>query len=200
MYPMIQNRLRAPVTRLITPACEYLLRRGLTANMLTAIGAIGVVIASFTLFASGELFLGTLLITFFALSDLLDGTMARISKSNGSKWGAFLDSTLDRISDAAICIGLWLYFRDESLISSLLLLNLFLGGLIPYIRARAEGLSIRCEVGIAERVERLIIILVGSGLYGLGLEDAMLVALILLTVLSVITVLQRVRVVYRAGS
>jgi CDP-diacylglycerol--glycerol-3-phosphate 3-phosphatidyltransferase len=168
--------------------------------MLTAIGAIGVVIASFTLFASGELFLGTLLITFFALSDLLDGTMARISKSNGFKWGAFLDSTLDRISDAAICIGLWFYFRDESLISSLLLLNLFLGGLIPYIRARAESLSIKCEVGIAERVERLIIILAGSGLYGLGLEDAMLVALILLTVLSVITVLQRVRVVYRAGS
>ena len=159
MYPMIQNRLRAPVTRLITPVCEYLLRRGLTANMLTAIGAIGVVIVSFTLFASGELFLGTLWITFFALSDLLDGTMARISKSNGSKWGAFLDSTLDRISDAAICIGLWLYFRDESLISSLLLLNLFLGGLIPYIRARAEGLSIKCDVGIAERVERLIIIL-----------------------------------------
>ena len=92
------------MTRLITPVCEYLLRRGLTANMLTAIGAIGVVIASFTLFASGELFLGTLLITFFALSDLLDGTMARISKSTGSKWGAFLDSTLDRISDAAICI------------------------------------------------------------------------------------------------
>ncbi|MEY3108524.1 MAG: hypothetical protein RL730_875 [Actinomycetota bacterium] len=199
MYPMIQNRLRAPVTRLITPVCELLLRLGLTANMLTTIGAVGVVAASFSFLASGELFIGTLLITIFALSDLLDGTMARISKSNGSKWGAFLDSTLDRISDAAICIGLWLYFRNESLIAWLLLLNLFLGGLIPYIRAKAEALSIKCDIGIAERVERLIIILIGSGLYGLGVTIAMPIALIVLTVLSLITVLQRIRVVYRAG-
>ncbi|MEY2841393.1 MAG: hypothetical protein RLY74_534 [Actinomycetota bacterium] len=199
MYPMIQNRLRAPVTRLITPVCELLLRLGLTANMLTTIGAVGVVAASFSFLASGELFIGTLLITIFALSDLLDGTMARISKSNGSKWGAFLDSTLDRISDAAICIGLWLYFRNESLIAWLLLLNLFLGGLIPYIRAKAEALSIKCDIGIAERVERLIIILIGSGLYGLGVTIAMPIALIVLTILSLITVLQRIRVVYRAG-
>lgn len=199
MYPMIQNRLRAPVTRLITPVCELLLRLGLTANMLTTIGAVGVVAASFSFLASGELLIGTLLITIFALSDLLDGTMARISKSNGSKWGAFLDSTLDRISDAAICIGLWLYFRNESLIAWLLLLNLFLGGLIPYIRAKAEALSIKCDVGIAERVERLIIILIGSGLYGLGVTIAMPIALIVLTILSLITVLQRIRVVFRAG-
>jgi CDP-diacylglycerol--glycerol-3-phosphate 3-phosphatidyltransferase len=199
MYPMIQNRLRAPVTRLITPVCELLLRLGLTANMLTTIGAVGVVAASFSFLASGELFIGTLLITIFALSDLLDGTMARISKSNGSKWGAFLDSTLDRISDAAICIGLWLYFRNEGLIAWLLLLNLFLGGLIPYIRAKAEALSIKCDVGIAERVERLIIILIGSGLYGLGVTIAMPISLIVLTILSLITVLQRIRVVYRAG-
>lgn len=199
MYPMIQNRLRAPVTRLITPVCELLLRLGLTANMLTTVGAVGVVAASFSFLASGELLIGTLLITIFALSDLLDGTMARISKSNGSKWGAFLDSTLDRISDAAICIGLWLYFRNESLIAWLLLLNLFLGGLIPYIRAKAEALSIKCDVGIAERVERLIIILIGSGLYGLGVTIAMPIALIVLTILSLITVLQRIRVVFRAG-
>lgn len=196
---MIQNRLRAPVTRLITPVCELLLRLGLTANMLTTVGAVGVVAASFSFLASGELLIGTLLITIFALSDLLDGTMARISKSNGSKWGAFLDSTLDRISDAAICIGLWLYFRNESLIAWLLLLNLFLGGLIPYIRAKAEALSIKCDVGIAERVERLIIILIGSGLYGLGVTIAMPIALIVLTILSLITVLQRIRVVFRAG-
>jgi len=199
MYPMIQNRLRAPVTRLITPVCEYLLRRGLTANMLTTIGAVGVVAVSFSLLSSGQLFTGTLWIAFFALSDLFDGTMARISKSNDSKWGAFLDSTLDRISDAAICIGLWLYFRDDNLISSLLLVNLFLVGLIPYIRARAEALSIKCDIGIAERVERLIIILVGSGLYGLGLASAILVSLLVLTILSAITVIQRIRVVYQAG-
>jgi CDP-diacylglycerol--glycerol-3-phosphate 3-phosphatidyltransferase len=76
---------------------------------------------------------------------------------------------------------------------------LILGGLIPYIRARAEALSIQCEVGIAERVERLVIILVGTGLYGLGIEIALSGALYLLGILSLITVFQRVRVVYRVG-
>jgi CDP-diacylglycerol--glycerol-3-phosphate 3-phosphatidyltransferase len=200
MYPMIANRLRAPVTRLITPICNSLLRVGLTANSVTVIGAFGVTAASLALFPIGQFLLATLLITFFALSDLLDGTMARISKSVDSKWGAFLDSTLDRISDAAILIGIWIYFRNsDGFEGPLLIINLILGGLIPYIRARAEALSIQCEVGIAERVERLVIILVGTGLYGLGIEIALSGALYLLGILSLITVFQRVRVVYRVG-
>lgn len=197
---MIANRLRAPVTRIITPICNLLLRVGLTANSVTVIGAVGVTTISLTLFPNGQFFLATLLISLFALSDLLDGTMARISKSVGSKWGAFLDSTLDRISDAAILIGIWIYFRNsDGFEGPLLIINLILGGLIPYIRARAEALSIKCDVGIAERVERLVIILVGAGLYGLGIEKALTWALYLLSILSLITVIQRVRVVYRVG-
>jgi CDP-diacylglycerol--glycerol-3-phosphate 3-phosphatidyltransferase len=173
---------------------------GLTANSVTVIGAFGVTAASLALFPNGQFLLATLLITFFALSDLLDGTMARISKSVDSKWGAFLDSTLDRISDAAILIGIWIYFRNsDGFEGPLLIINLILGGLIPYIRARAEALSIQCEVGIAERVERLVIILVGTGLYGFGIEIALSGALYLLGILSLITVFQRVRVVYRVG-
>jgi len=200
MYPMIANRLRTPVTRIITPICNLLLRVGLTANSVTVIGAVGVTTISLTLFPNGQFFLATLLISLFALSDLLDGTMARISKSVESKWGAFLDSTLDRISDAAILIGIWIYFRNsDGFEGPLLIINLILGGLIPYIRARAEALSIKCDVGIAERVERLVIILVGAGLYGLGIEKALTWALYLLSILSLITVIQRVRVVYRVG-
>jgi CDP-diacylglycerol--glycerol-3-phosphate 3-phosphatidyltransferase len=200
MYPMIANRLRTPVTRIITPICNLLLRVGLTANSVTIIGAVGVTTISLTLFPNGQFFLATLLISLFALSDLLDGTMARISKSVDSKWGAFLDSTLDRISDAAILIGIWIYLRNsDGFEGPLLIINLILGGLIPYIRARAEALSIKCDVGIAERVERLVIILVGSGLYGLGIEKALTWALYLLSILSLITVIQRVRVVYRVG-
>jgi CDP-diacylglycerol--glycerol-3-phosphate 3-phosphatidyltransferase len=200
MYPMIANRLRTPVTRIITPICNLLLRVGLTANSVTIIGAVGVTTISLTLFPNGQFFLATLLISLFALSDLLDGTMARISKSVDSKWGAFLDSTLDRISDAAILIGIWIYLRNsDGFEGPLLIINLILGGLIPYIRARAEALSIKCDVGIAERVERLVIILVGAGLYGLGIEKALTWALYLLSILSLITVIQRVRVVYRVG-
>lgn len=200
MYPMIANRLRTPVTRIITPICSLLLQVGLTANSVTIIGAVGVTTISLTLFPNGQFFLATLLISLFALSDLLDGTMARISKSVESKWGAFLDSTLDRISDAAILIGIWIYFRNsDGFEGPLLIINLILGGLIPYIRARAEALSIKCDVGIAERVERLVIILVGAGLYGLGIEKALTWALYLLSILSLITVIQRVRVVYRVG-
>ncbi len=151
MYPMIANRLRTPVTRIITPICNSLLRAGLTANSVTVIGAVGVTTISLTLFPKDQFFLATLLISLFALSDLLDGTMARISKSVDSKWGAFLDSTLDRISDAAILIGIWIYFRNsDGFEGPLLIINLILGGLIPYIRARAEALSIQCDVGIAD--------------------------------------------------
>lgn len=200
MYLMLQNRLRTPVTRLITPICAGLLRVGLSANAVTVLGAFGTTVIALSLFPSGHLFLGTILITIFVLSDLLDGTMARISGSSSSKWGAFLDSTLDRVSDAAILIGLWFYFRDSGGYEApLLIINLVLGGLIPYIRARAEALSIKCDVGFAERVERLIFILVGAGFYGIGVEIAMISALVALTILSAITVMQRIRVVYKLG-
>lgn len=113
MYPMIQRRFKAPVTAFITPVCRALLRVGLSANAITVIGAVGVTCSSIYFFARGEFFLGTLMVTLFALSDLLDGTMARISKTDGTRWGALLDSTLDRISDAAIAIGIWIYLFDN---------------------------------------------------------------------------------------
>lgn len=199
MYPMIQNRFKAPVTAFITPVCRAMLRVGLSANAVTIIGASGVTLASVFFFAQGSFFLGTLFVSLFALSDLFDGTMARLSNSEGTRWGALLDSTLDRISDAGIVIGIWIYLFNEGLeLHYLAIAVLFLSGLIPYIRARAESLGVNCSVGIAERAERLILLLLGTGLYGLGVEIALLISLWVVAIISVITVLQRLKVVYQA--
>lgn len=199
MYPMIQSRLKEPVTRMIVPICRGALRLGISANVVTFLGALGVIASSFYFFPRGELLLGTLAISLFALSDLFDGTLARLSNSSGTKWGALLDSTLDRISDAAIGIGIWAYLRGEGGASQFVALAvLVLGGLIPYIRARAESLGIACNVGLAERAERLIVLMIGTGLAGLGLALALPVALWVLLLLSLVTVAQRMWVVYRA--
>jgi CDP-diacylglycerol--glycerol-3-phosphate 3-phosphatidyltransferase len=140
-------------------------------------------------------------VALFALSDLFDGTMARLSEQGSTRWGALIDSTLDRITDAAICIGVLLYFFDSPTSSLTVMLTLYVlvtGALIPYIRARAESLGIECSVGIAERAERLIILLVATGLYGLGVELALNVALVVLSIIGTITISQRLIVVARS--
>jgi CDP-diacylglycerol--glycerol-3-phosphate 3-phosphatidyltransferase len=197
---MIQNRFKAPVTALITPSCRFLLRIGITANWLTFIGAIGSSISALYFFSKGDFFLGTLLVSLFALSDLFDGTMARLSERGTTKWGALIDSTLDRVTDAAIYAGVISYAisSDNANLALLALLALITGALIPYIRAKAESLGIACSVGIAERAERLIIILTATGLYGLGVNIALVGGLLLINILGLITIVQRLLVVSRS--
>ena len=200
MYSMIQNRFKAPVTALITPSCRFLLRIGITANWLTFIGAIGSSISALYFFSKGDFFLGTILVSLFALSDLFDGTMARLSEQGTTKWGALIDSTLDRATDAAIYAGVISYAisSDNRNLALLALLALITGALIPYIRAKAESLGIECSVGIAERAERLIIILTATGLYGLGVNIALAGGLLLINILGLITIVQRLLVVARS--
>ena len=201
MCPMIASRLKAPVTAVITPTCRFLLKCGLTPNALTIFGAFGSVAASLYFFSRGDFLVGTVVVALFALSDLFDGTMARLSEQGSTHWGALIDSTLDRITDAAMCIGVLLYFFDSSASSLTVLLTLYVlvsGALIPYIRARAESLGIECSVGIAERAERLIILLLATGLYGLGVELALNVALVVLSIIGTITISQRLIVVARS--
>ena len=200
MYSMIQNRFKAPVTALITPSCRFLLRIGITANWLTFIGAIGSSISALYFFSRGDFFLGTILVSLFALSDLFDGTMARLSEQGTTKWGALIDSTLDRATDAAIYAGVISYAisSDNTNLALLALLALITGALIPYIRAKAESLGIECSVGIAERAERLIIILTATGLYGLGVNIALAGGLLLVNILGLITIVQRLLVVARS--
>ena len=199
MVLMLQSRLKAPVTRLITPICKWAIRIGVTANGVSIAGAIGASASALIFFPRGDLFVGTLIVSAFILSDLFDGTIARLSDNGGTRWGAFLDSTLDRTSDAALCFGLWLYLDQQNDPNAYLALAvLFFGGLIPYLRARAESLGVACSVGIAERAERLILLLVGAGFTGLGISIALPLALWILTVISMVTIGQRIAVVYRA--
>jgi CDP-diacylglycerol--glycerol-3-phosphate 3-phosphatidyltransferase len=174
-------------------------RAGITANGVTIVGAVGTLGSAFYFYPKGELFVGTLAICFFALSDLFDGAIARVTNGTGTAWGGFLDSTIDRVTDAAILIGVLLYMIDrDQTVSILILIALVSGGLIPYIRAKAESMSIECSGGFAERTERVVLSLTAIGLYGLGVDFALIVGFGLLSAAGLFTVLQRMVIVYRA--
>ena len=195
---MLRIPLKSGVTRLITPLARVMIKMGVSANGITIVGAIGSWMASLYFFTRGEFFLGTLVIAFFLLSDLFDGTIARLTLTSGSRLGALLDSTLDRISDAMILRALILWSSENAPTWLLpLAISLVTGFLISYIKARAESLGIECEVGLAERSERLIVLLTATGLYGLGVESAIMVGLWLLVIINGITVAQRFIVVVR---
>lgn len=197
MGPMISGSLKPTVTRLINPVARLALRIGLTPNSVTVLGAIGLVSCALYFYTNEDYFVGTLVITVFTLSDLFDGAMARISEQGSSLWGGFLDSTIDRITDSAIIIAILipLISADDSL-AVIGLMTLVTGLLIPYIRAKAESFNIQCSVGIAERTERLVILLTAIGLHGLGVTYALAIGLWLLAVLGVVTVFQRIRAVF----
>ena len=199
MYLMISDVLKPAVTRIISPVARFFLRIGLTPNAVTAIGALGVVASALYFFPRDKFFIGTLVITFFMLSDLFDGAMARISSKGASKWGGFLDSTVDRVSDSFILFAVAIYLINQNdRLSILYLVAIITGMLIPYIRAKAESMSIECSGGIAERTERAIIVLVGTGLHGLGVSYSLTISVWLLAVLGIITTCQRLLIVKRA--
>jgi CDP-diacylglycerol--glycerol-3-phosphate 3-phosphatidyltransferase len=199
MVSMLSASLKPAVTRAINPIARGALRMGLTPNAVTFAGAIGLVASALYFYPRGDFFIGTLLISFFALSDLFDGTMARISQRGASKWGGFLDSTIDRITDSAILLGLILALIDTSdRLIPVALGALVAGTLVPYIRAKAESMEIECSGGIAERTERLIITLTAIGFEGLGIPYALAIGVWLLLILATITVIQRVLIVKAA--
>lgn len=196
MVPMISSALKPAVTRVIEPVARIALRLGLTPNSITLLGAVGVLISAGYFYPREEFFVGTLFICFFALSDLFDGTMARISQKGSSKWGGFLDSTIDRITDSAITIAILIpLIKANDRLAYLGIITLVTGLLIPYIRAKAESFSIDCSVGIAERTERLVIILTAIGFEGLHIPFALSVGFWLLAILGIVTVIQRIAVV-----
>jgi CDP-diacylglycerol--glycerol-3-phosphate 3-phosphatidyltransferase len=199
MASMISAHLKPQVTRLINPVVKGAVRIGVTANGVTIIGAIGTVASALYFYPRGDFFVGTLVICFFALSDLFDGAIARLTNGTGTQWGGFLDSTIDRVTDSAILIGVLLYIIDrDNTVAILILISLVTGGLIPYIRAKAESMSIECSGGFAERTERIVISLTAIGFYGLGVDFSLLVGFGLLSVVGVITVVQRMAIVFRA--
>ena len=196
MVLMISSALKPAVTRLINPLARAALRVGLTPNSVTILGALGLIISAAYFYSKEEYFVGTLVITVFALSDLFDGAMARISDEGATSWGGFLDSTIDRVTDSAIVISLALpLIRDEDLLAYPAVVALVTGVLIPYIRAKAESFIIACSVGITERTERLVIILVAAGFHGLDVPYILAIGIWTLAVLGLVTVFQRLQVV-----
>lgn len=196
---MLSARLKPAVTKVITPVAWFALRIGITPNAVSWFGAVGVVISALTFYPRGNFFVGTLVICIFALSDLFDGTMARLSEKGSSKWGAFLDSTIDRVTDSSILVGLSIFLigRGDQL-SYVVLVTVVTGLLVPYIRAKAESFAIACSGGIAERTERLIISLIGIGFDGLGVPYILAISMWVLALLGSFTVIQRMLVVKRA--
>jgi CDP-diacylglycerol--glycerol-3-phosphate 3-phosphatidyltransferase len=186
--------LRPVVTRVLTPLGRALARRGVSADMVTAVGTLGTAAAALYFYPRGELWWGSVVIAVFVLADLLDGVLARLTGGSGSRWGAFLDSTLDRVGDAAIFSGLlfWLFRSDQWVLAGVALFCLVAGALVSYVKARAEGLGMTCDVGLAERPERLVVILASIGLSGLGVPYILAAGLWLLAAASAITVGQRV--------
>ena len=196
---MLSARLKPAVTRVITPVAKAALRIGITPNAVTWTGAIAVVASALFFYPRGQFLIGTVIICVMALSDLFDGTMARISEKGSSKWGGFLDSTIDRITDSASLVGVTIYLiDDEDPLSWVVLVTLVTGMLVPYIRAKAESFGIACSGGIAERTERLIISLVAIGFHGLGVPFILAIGMWLLALLGTYTVVQRMLIVMRA--
>jgi CDP-diacylglycerol--glycerol-3-phosphate 3-phosphatidyltransferase/CDP-diacylglycerol--inositol 3-phosphatidyltransferase len=199
------ERFRQFWTNVFSPVGNLLLRMGVSPNTVTFVGTLGVSAGALIFFPQGKFLIGVLVIAVFVFSDMIDGYMAR-SSGQVSLFGAFWDSTLDRIGDAAIFGGLALYYvgpGDNEWFAALAIYCLSMGSVTSYARARAESLGMQAKVGIAERSDRLVAILVMTGLAdivnlaGVG-KDALLaitVTLGVLAVASTITVGQRVAVV-----
>jgi CDP-diacylglycerol---glycerol-3-phosphate 3-phosphatidyltransferase len=197
---MLGIHARPQINKVIEPAARRLAGWGVTPDALTVVGTLGVAGGALGFYPRGHFFLGTLVITAFVFSDLLDGAVARVRGSSG-RWGAFLDSTLDRIGDGAVfgALALW-YAGDGGSITlcAVAVYDLVAGAVTSYAKARAESLGMTCNVGIAERSERLIAILALTGLSGLfGVPVLRAIGLWGLAVATTITVGQRIREVYR---
>ncbi len=197
---MLNIHAREAVSRALTPLGTRLARAGVTPDAITLVGTIGAVASAVIFFPQGWFFAGTMLIWAFVMLDIVDGAVARAG-AGGSAFGAVLDSSCDRIADAAVFGTIaWYYARHgERWMLLAALLCLILGSLTSYIRARAEAAGLTATVGVAERAERLIIVLVGTGLTGLPgyhVPYVLAVALWLLVAASTITVGQRFATVW----
>jgi CDP-diacylglycerol--glycerol-3-phosphate 3-phosphatidyltransferase len=193
------ERFRGLSARLLGPIVRTLLRLGVSPDLVTILGTVGVVLAALICFPQGWLWQGALVVTVFVLSDMLDGQMAKVS-GKASAWGAFLDSTSDRLGDAAVFGGILLYFtyqRDSTVWGAVALAGLVFGQWTSYVKARAESLGFTCSGGLAARADRLVIILAGALVAGFGVPYVLEAAVALLAVTSMITVFQRIAQVRR---
>jgi CDP-diacylglycerol--glycerol-3-phosphate 3-phosphatidyltransferase len=192
---------RATFAKATAPLGRALVGTGLTPDAVTLIGTAASIAAAVTLFPTGHLFWGTMLIWLFVMFDMLDGAMAR-ARGGGTRYGAVLDATCDRVADGAIfgSLAWWAVYHEQSrplFVATLVVL--VTSQVISYAKARAEASGLSADGGLIERPDRLVIVLVGAGLTGIGgywgiewLTWAVHVAMWVLAVLSIVTVGQRV--------
>jgi CDP-diacylglycerol--glycerol-3-phosphate 3-phosphatidyltransferase len=206
---MLNKYARAFFTRVLTPFAAFLLRRGVSPDAVTLVGTAGVVAGALAFYPRGQFFWGTVVITCFVFSDLVDGNMAR-QMGRSSRWGAFLDSTLDRVADGAVFGGLAMWYAgsgDNLTLCAVTIFCLASGQVVSYTKARGESIGLPVAVnGLVERAERLVISLVACGLAGLhkfgvpGIQWLLPVALWIVAVGSLVTLIQRVVTVRREAA
>jgi phosphatidylinositol phosphate synthase len=188
------ERFRGWWANFLTPIARFLIKAGVSPDLVTILGTAGVAGAALVCFPQGWLWQGVLIVTVFVFSDMVDGQMAKITGS-ANRWGAFLDSTFDRLGDAAVFGGILLYFvyvRDSALWAAVALAALVFGQWTSYIKARAESLGFTCKGGLAARADRLVILLIPAFIAGLGVPYILEAAISWLALASMITVVQRV--------
>ncbi|WP_432036386.1 phosphatidylinositol phosphate synthase [Streptomyces cucumeris] len=203
---MLNKYARAFFTRVLTPFAALLIRLGVSPDAVTLVGTGGVITGALVFYPRGEFFWGTVVITLFVFSDLIDGNMAR-QLGRSSRWGAFLDSTLDRVADGAIFGGLALWYAgkgDDNVLCAVTIFCLASGQVVSYTKARGESIGLPVKVnGLVERAERLVISLVACGFSGLHkfgvphIEILLPIALWIVAVGSAVTLVQRVVTVRR---
>lgn len=198
---MLNIFARPSVSRLLDPVGAGLSRAGVSPDAITLVGTAGTVASALWFFPRGQLFAGTVAVTLFVLFDVLDGAVAR-ARGQASPFGIVLDAACDRIADGALFAGLtWWCFvlAGNRPLAAAALVCLVSAQVISYIKARAEASGLTADGGLVERAERFIIVLVGTGLSGLGVPYALDAALWVLAVLQLVTVVQRMVTVRRSA-
>ena len=193
------ERFRDAWAAILSPVARVLVRAGVSPDLVTILGTVGVVLGALVCFPQGWIWQGVLILTPIVFSDMLDGQMAKITNS-ASKWGAFLDSTADRLGDAAVFGGILLFFvyqENSTLWAGVTLTALVFGQLTSYVKARAESLGFTCGGGLAARADRMVILLVGAFLADLGVPYLLEVVVSALALAGIITVGQRIAQVRR---
>ena len=198
------NALRQPTYRLIEPVTQWLIRRGVHPNAITVIGFV-VTVAGALMYSRDHVHIAGFLILMGGLCDVFDGRVARVS-GLASKFGNFFDSTLDRFSEIAMYLGLMTLYNAYELefidIWMIYIIALALGGslMVSYTRAKAESLGFDCSVGLMQRGERILLLGLGSLLFGLSRDGMVLTTIIVIVaVLTNATAVQRMFWVYRHG-
>ena len=196
---LVPSWLKEAGRTVLDPVVRLALRLQLTPNTVTVLGLLLTLLAA-TLIASGSLLVGAAILTVGSLLDAVDGALAR-ARGGGTAFGGFLDSTLDRAGEAILYMGVAGYYLRTASDPTLPVLAAFvaLSGsfMVSYSRARAEGVGFHASVGLAPRTERLVLIIAGIALAGLGLGAALIGAITIIAALTVATLIQRIWHVWR---